>query len=157
MPLLCLFSSHFSNWNISAILNDVFIFAKTLKAIRGQYWLFTCQISLFQWKLLLSYCTQVQKASQIILHRLQVKPKRNHHLKEKKKLFIKETLALKLKPCVSIEQSVKLELGTPGKKQLFAIPLLRIIIQAERFHADVLRRECSLHAFDGRIFSLLCQ
>lgn len=117
MPLLCLLSSHFSNWNISAILNDIFIFAKTLKAIRGQYWLFTCQIPLLQWKLLLSYCTQAQKASQIILHTLQAKPKRNHHLKEKKKPFIKEMFAPKSKPCVSLEQSVKLELWTPGKKQ----------------------------------------
>jgi len=52
----------------------------------------------------------VQKASQIILHTLQAKPKRNHHLKEKKKTFIKELPAPKLKPCVSLEQSVKLEL-----------------------------------------------
>lgn len=51
-----------------------------------------------------------EKASQIILHTLQAKPERNHHLKEKKKPFIKEMLAPKLKPCVSLEQSVKAEL-----------------------------------------------
>jgi len=148
MPLLCLFSSHFSNWNISAILNDVFIFAKTLKAIRGHYWLFTCQIPLFQWKLLLSYCTQVQKASQIILHTLQANTKRNHHLKEKKKPFIKEMLAPKLKPCVSLKQSVKLELWTLRKKnsclpgRCWDLQLKQKHCE-ERSRADVLHRESS--------------